>query len=333
MCCVGSAISWAPVIKPGIFSFRPENTAPDNPHRKNAVHKNHLYGHLLAFSAILIWGTTLVSTKVLLRHFSPEEIIVYRFALAYGLLLLLCREQVGWAGWRNELLFCGLGVTGVTLYFWTENAALKYTLSANVGMIVSAIPILTAMLAHYTTHDEKFRPTLLVGFLVAMAGIGLIIYNGQQLALNPLGDILALGSALFFTIYNILIRKAPKGYGRIVMVRKTFFWGWAASLPIWLLTGGKFAPLADFNFEALANLAYLATFASVLGYVMWNKAIEIIGAVPTSNYIYLMPLFTMVAGVVVLDERITPLMLAGGALILLGVYVNEHQRFRLARAN
>lgn len=296
--------------------------------REITVQKKQLYGHLLAFSAIFIWGTTLASTKVLLRHFSPEEIIVYRFALAYGLLLLLCRDKIGWAGWRDELLFCGLGVTGVTLYFWTENAALKYTLSANVGMIVSAIPILTAMLAHYTTHDEKFRPNLLLGFVVAMAGIGLIIYNGQRLQLNPLGDILALGSALFFTLYNILIRKAPSGYGRIVMVRKTFFWGWIASFPIWLLTGGELAPLADFSFDAVANLVYLATFASVLGYGMWNKAIEIIGAVRTSNYIYLMPLFTMIAAVLVLDERITPLMLAGGALILLGVYVNEHRSFR-----
>lgn len=296
------------------------------------MQKKQLYGHILAFSAILIWGTTLASTKVLLRHFTPEEIIVYRFALAYGLLLLLCRDQMGWTGWRDELLFCGLGVTGVTLYFWTENAALKYTLSANVGMIVSAIPILTAMLAHYTTHDEKFRPNLLLGFVVAMAGIGLIIYNGQRLQLNPLGDILALGSALFFTLYNILIRKAPGGYGRIVMVRKTFFWGWIASFPIWLLTGGELAPLASFSFDAVANLVYLATFASVLGYGMWNKAIEIIGAVRTSNYIYLMPLFTMIAAVLVLDERITPLMLAGGALILLGVYVNEHRGLRSAAA-
>lgn len=291
-----------------------------------------LYGHLLAFSAILIWGTTLVSTKVLLRHFTPEEIIVYRFALAYGLLLLFCRERTGWAGWRDEVLFFGLGLTGVTFYFWTENAALKYTLSANVGMIVSAIPILTAMLAHYTTHDEKFRLNLLLGFVVAMAGIALIIYNGQMLQLNPMGDILALGSALFFTAYNILIRKSPAGYSRLVMVRKTFFWGWIASFPVCLIAGGSLTRVPEFEFEPWANLAYLATFASVLGYAMWNKAIELIGAVRTSNYIYLMPLFTMVAAVLVLDEQITPLMIAGGALILAGVYVNESRWLKPATA-
>lgn len=186
------------------------------------------------------------------------------------------------------------------------------------------------MLAHFTIHDEKFRLNLLLGFVVAMLGIALIIYNGQMLHLNPLGDFLALGAALFFTAYNILIRKAPLGYNRLSLVRKTFFWGWAASLPIWLLTRTGDVRMPVFTAEAAANLAYLATVASVLGYGMWNKAIELIGAVRTSNYIYLMPLFTMIAAVVVLNERITPLMLAGGGLILVGVYVNEGGRLRSA---
>ena len=89
------------------------------------------------------------------------------------------------------------------------------------------------------------------------------------------------------------------------------------------------ATITAFSFDILANLVYLAAVASVLGYGLWNLAIERIGAVRTSNYIYLMPLFTMLAGVIVLDEHITPLMLAGGGLILLGVYVNESSRFRL----
>lgn len=286
---------------------------------------SNLLGHILAFSAILIWGTTLVSTKVLLRHLSPEEIIIYRFALAYLLLLAFCRERLGWMGWRDEALFLALGASGVTFYFWTENSALQHTLSANVGMIVSAIPILTAMLAHYTTHDEKFRPSLLLGFIVATLGIALIIYNGQVLQLNPWGDILALGSALCFTFYNILIRKVPHGYSRMVLVRKTFFWGWLASFPVFFLSGGSLLRQIEWPLASVANLLYLATFASVLGYVMWNKAIELIGAIRTSNYIYLMPLFTMTAAVVVLQEAITSLMIAGGGLILLGIYLNERR--------
>lgn len=296
----------------------------------SAVHKNHLYGHMLAALTILIWGTTLVSTKTLLRVLSPEEIIVYRFALAYGLLLVVSRDALGWRGWREELLFAGLGLTGVTLYFWAENAALKYTLSANVGLIVSSIPIMTAMIAHFTTHDEKFGWNLLAGFAFAMAGIALIIYNGRVLQLNPLGDTLALACSVAFSGYSVLARKVAVEYGKLVVVRKTFFWGLFAALPVWLWSGGAHAALPKLDGAAWANLLYLAIVASVLGYGMWNKAVGLIGSVRTSNYIYLMPLITMLAAVLVLNERITPIMLAGGALILIGVYVNEHRRFRPA---
>ncbi len=294
------------------------------------MQQKYLYGHLLAALTILIWGTTLVSTKTLLRVLGPEEIIVYRFVLAYGLLLLVCREALGWRGWREESLFAGLGLTGVTLYFWAENAALEYTLSANVGLIVSSVPIMTALLAHFTSHDEKLGWNLLAGFLFSMTGIALIIHNGQSLQLNPLGDLLALACSVAFSGYSVLVRKVAAGYGKLAVVRKTFFWGLLAAVPVWLLRGGAQEPLPRLDGVAWANLLYLAIVASVLGYGMWNKAVALIGAVRTSNYIYLMPLVTMLAAVLVLDERISLTMLAGGALILAGVYVNESRHFRPA---
>lgn len=286
------------------------------------MQKSSVVGHPLAFLTILIWGTTLVSTKVLLRYIGPESILVYRFALAYGLLLLACRDRLGWVGWRAESLFLGLGATGVTFYFWTENAALQFTLSANVGLIVAIIPILTALLAHFVTRDEKFHPRLLLGFVFAAAGFVLIAYNGQRLHLNPLGDLLALGAAISFSFYNVLIRKLDAGWSKLVVVRKTFFWGWLLSVPVWLALGGEHS-WPSMNLTLLANLFYLAIFASVLGYGMWNKAVELIGAVTTSNYIYLMPVFTTIAGVWVLGEPLTWLMLSGGGLILVGVYVSN----------
>jgi drug/metabolite transporter (DMT)-like permease len=286
-----------------------------------------LLGHLLALATILIWGTTLVSTKTLLAVLSPSEIIVYRFVLAYGLLLLVCRDALGWRGWAEERLFIGLGLSGITLYFWAENAALQYTLSANVGLIVSSIPIMTAMLAHFLTPDEKFSKRLLLGFLVAMSGIALIIYNGRLLRLNPLGDVLALACSLSFTWYSVLARKVSAELGKLVVVRKTFFWGLLFALPVWLLwESPSLQHLAALDHIAWANLLYLAVFASVLGYGMWNKAVALIGAVRTANYIYLMPLITMLAAVLVLGERLTVLMLAGGTLVVAGVYVNESRR-------
>jgi len=295
------------------------------------MRNSSLLGHMLALATILIWGTTLVSTKTLLAVLSPSEIIVYRFVLAYALLLLVCRDALGWRGWPEEKCFIGLGLSGVTLYFWAENAALQYTLSANVGLIVSSIPIMTALLAHYLTPDEKLSRRLLLGFLVAMTGIALIIYNGRLLKLNPLGDALALACSLSFTWYSVLARRLSVNLGKLVVVRKTFFWGLLCAVPVWVLLESPDPDhLVALDWAGWSNLLYLAVFASVLGYGMWNKAVALIGAVRTANYIYLMPLITMLAAVVVLNEQPSALMLAGGALILAGVYVNEAGGMRKA---
>ena len=88
---------------------------------------NHrLQGHLLGAFSVLVWGTTFVATKVLLRTFSPIEIMIARFALGFLALLIvgrgLMRPQKKW----HEALFAAAGLTGVTLYFLMENIALTY---------------------------------------------------------------------------------------------------------------------------------------------------------------------------------------------------------------
>ncbi|MCB4339022.1 putative inner membrane transporter YhbE [Bacillus subtilis] len=94
-------------------------------------------GHIAAIVTILIWGTTFISTKVLLADFSPMEILFYRFLMGFIALILVRPNMIPFRNWRQELLFAGAGLFGVTLYFLLENIALTYTYASNVGMIVT----------------------------------------------------------------------------------------------------------------------------------------------------------------------------------------------------
>ncbi|HBE77973.1 MAG TPA: hypothetical protein DDW65_09375 [Firmicutes bacterium] len=76
------------------------------------------------------------------------------------------------------MLFSSLGLTGICLYFLVENIALQYTLASNVGLLISAAPILTAIVAHFTTHDEKLSRNLVIGFVMAIAGVFWWIHAG-----------------------------------------------------------------------------------------------------------------------------------------------------------
>ena len=105
------------------------------------MQENHrIQGHLFGAFSVLVWGTTFVSTKVLLRAFTPLEIMVARFTLGFLALLIvgkgLMRPQKRW----HEGLFALAGLSGVTLYFLMENIALTYISASLVGVIVAAAP-------------------------------------------------------------------------------------------------------------------------------------------------------------------------------------------------
>ncbi|NLI94075.1 MAG: DMT family transporter [Peptococcaceae bacterium] len=134
---------------------------------------------MAAFFTILIWGTTYVSTKVLLESFSPIEILFTRFIMGYIALLIIYPHKLKTKSLHEELLFMGAGLCGITLYFLLENIALTYTLASNAGIIISIAPLFTAVFAHFFLHGEKLRPQFFLGFIIAITGIILIEFNGS----------------------------------------------------------------------------------------------------------------------------------------------------------
>lgn len=97
-------------------------------------------GHQAALFTVIIWGTTFISTKVLLADFQPEEILFFRFALGFAALLLVCPRRLELEDPRQELLFAVAGLCGIYLYYLLENIALTYTMASNVGVIISVAP-------------------------------------------------------------------------------------------------------------------------------------------------------------------------------------------------
>jgi drug/metabolite transporter (DMT)-like permease len=283
-----------------------------------------IQGHLLALVTSFIWGITFVSTKLLLRDFTPLGIMLLRFLLAYVALWIMHPKHYKIRSFKEELVFFLAGLTGVTGYFYLENTAMIYTSVSNTGLILASAPLFVAIVTHFFTKDEKFHLNLLIGFLVAIVGIALIIFNGQvYLELNPLGDILALLAAVMWAFYSLSVKYMDGTYSPLFITRRTFFYGIFAGVLLLLATEGTIAVAPIFKSYNWFHLAFLGLLASATCYVLWSKSIRIIGAVKTSNYIYLMPVFTMIASAIILNEKITALMLIGCGFILLGVYLSR----------
>ena len=284
-----------------------------------------LFLNLLALITVVIWATTFISSKILLNTFTPLEVMFYRFVIAYFLLIIIHPKFHKIDSLKEEAMFLLSGIAGGSLYFLTENSAVKISQVSNVGLIVATAPIITALLAHFFTKNEKLNKNLFIGFLIAISGVILVMFNGNfMLKLNPIGDILALCAAISWSVYSIITKKLGSKYNPLYLTRKIFFYA--------LLTMIPFLFTSEFNFdipklltvEIMSNLLFLGIIASSLCYVVWNFTVDKLGVVKTNNYIYLIPAITLILSVVILHEKITLYSSLGALLIFLGVYVSEN---------
>ena len=275
------------------------------------VPMKHIGYHLLAIFTIAIWGVTFVNTKVLLQYgLQPMEIFLLRFIVAYLCIWTISPRRLLSESWQDEGLFFILGLVGGTLYFVAENTALGLTYVNNVSLAILFV------------KSIKATVPLVLGSLIALLGVALVIYNGHfVLKLNPLGDFLALMAAFCWAIYSLVIKKVSRRYSATFITRKVFFYGILTVLPLFLLTPWQF-PVEGFRQPVVwGNLLFLSVVASFLCFLWWSVAVKKIGALSTSNYVYLNPVTTVLASALFLNEPMTLMAYAGSALILLGVYI------------
>lgn len=287
--------------------------------------KEKYKGHLAALLAIVIWGTTFISTKILLVDFQPVEILFYRFLIGYVVLLILDPHRAKRESWRKEIAFIAAGFTGVCLYYLLENVALTYTTASNVGVIICVSPFFTAILAYlFVKPREKLRIHFFIGFLVAMTGILLIHAHGAQLQLNPTGDLLAFAAAFVWACYSILAKRIGEfGIPVILATRKIFFYGLLFIVLVLLGLGVPMSWRVPTMRNAL-NLLYLGIGASALCFVTWNYAVKRLGAMKTSVYIYIVPVITVITSMLILKESATIFSVLGTLFTITGLFLSEY---------
>lgn len=280
--------------------------------------------HILAALTVVVWGTTFVSTKILINMgLSPVEILLYRFILAYVCLLAVVHKRAWADTWKDELLMCLSGLCGGSLYFIAENTALGMTLASNVSLLICTAPIFTILLSS-VFYKERLQRKLLYGSLVALVGVGMVVLNGNLfMQVNSSGDLLTLAAAVLWAFYCLILKRLGKSYSTLFITRKVFFYGIAS-----LLVYFCFFPLKmGYNLLHLPvvclNLLFLGIVASLLCYLMWNTAVRVLGASKTANYIYVVPLVTLITSAIFLSETLTVVSLLGTICIIGGVYMAE----------
>lgn len=285
---------------------------------------NIVWYHVIAILVILAWGVSFPFNKILLNNgITPTEIFVYRSLLAYVGLLAMSKFKVSIWGWRDEALAVLCGLTGGAMYFVLQNVALKLTLLSDVVIVIAINPLLTTILAAIFLKEEHFSWKILLSSMVAFLGVAVVtLRDGLVWGDGLLGNVLALLAALSWSVYSVLLKRVQGRHSTLSITRKVMIYGFLCAFPLMFLE--PMTPMSTLlRPDLLAIMLFLALICSMAAFFIWNLVIKKIGAIKSSNYLYLDPIISIVMGVIMLGETVGIVAVVGCALVLIGVIMVE----------
>lgn len=299
---------------------------------KHTTNNGTFIYHVVAFITVAIWGSTFISTKLLIyAGLSPAHIFTLRFLIAYVLMLTL--SLLGLTKGGNRKLLCAnmadeacmilLGITGGSAFFLMQNEALRFSTATNVSLIVCSCPLFTMVLMRLLVRGTRLSAWQVLGTLFSFVGMAAVVLNGKfVLHLSPLGDFLALSACLAWAFYSIIMKRMNERYDSIFITRKVFFYGLLTMLPYYIIVP-QMPPLeALTRLDVIGHLLFLGVLGSMICFLTWTWVMGKLGAMRATNYIYVNPITTIVFAWLVLHETITPYFIVGTAFILLGLFLS-----------
>jgi len=271
---------------------------------------------------MLIWGSAFTATKIAVEEVSPFMLAFLRNGIASVCLLpffLVRARQAARPLPYVKMSFMGL--TGITLFYAFFNSALVYT-TASAGALVQGILPVAIALAAVLFLQEKLARMQVLGIVLSVAGVVLVGFtNGHAAGRNPLlGSVLMILSVCAWTVYTLISRSIQDRDTVLVTAFSTFA-GTVLLLPALALEPGDPA-VPGISWKGWAAITYLGLFASALSYILYNKALQLLPAAQVGAFLNLDPVIGAAIAIIFLRERITGWQVAGGLLVLAGIWLS-----------
>ena len=286
------------------------------------MNKKTTLGHIAAAICVAIWGTTFVSTKVLLQSLNSLEILLCRFVLGYIALCILCPRPQKPESLLNELKMMVAGLCGITLYYLLSNIALEQAPAANVSIILSMSPLFTVLLLKFLKKGGKSGIGFYIGFVLAVGGICVICIRDSG-EMGFISALLCLAAAASWAIYTVLTQDISQDGSLLKSTRRTAFYGLLLTFFCCLPKLGSMDLSRLCNPSLSLNLGYLGCIAFSGCMVIWNWSVKTIGAAKAGVYSYATPVVTAASAALILDEAITVELIVGILLVCAGLVFSQ----------
>jgi drug/metabolite transporter (DMT)-like permease len=280
---------------------------------------------LLAIAAIILtvifWGYSFVSTKIILEELPPITIAFFRQIIAAVVLIifLFVRKLYIKMPMKDILLLAASSLFGIVFYFLFENMGLKYTSASNASIIVAAVPIFT-LITESLFYKFKLTKRVVGCVIVSIIGVFVVIFEQGSLDFSSgstKGNLLMIGAMISWVIYTIICKSLTDKYNGIVITTYQMIAGSILFVPFIIPEIKQWQSISTYS---VVNLLYLALFCSALAYYLYNLAVKSLGATISSMFLNLIPVVSIIGGILVLNENISLLQIAGMLLIMLSLF-------------
>lgn len=274
---------------------------------------------LSSLGASFIWGFTFLSIKVALGALPPMSLGLARFAVAGALLagLLAARGRPPRLARRDTVRMAASGLVGVTAYFFFENNGILRISASEAGLVTATIPVFT-LLAESAFLRVRLSAAKAAGAILSAAGIGLIVAESFRFSRSPAGYLYMLLAAFAWVGYGFLTQPLAARYDRLEITFWQSMFGMAGFVPFALF---ETVAWEAFGWGVGLNVLFLGVFGSALATVFYVTGLNVLGPGVVNVHINLIPVVSVAASFVLLGERLTPLQLAGGVVVICGVYL------------
>jgi drug/metabolite transporter (DMT)-like permease len=269
----------------------------------------------------VLWASAFSVSKLAIADCPPLILLAIRFLLAgifmlgaaviYGMRLQLSPQ--------NVLVFAMLGIANQAAYLGLSYLGLRSISSGLAALVISANPVLTAVLA-VSFLGERMTWRKAAGLLLGVAGVAFVVESRLGGGVDhPVGIALTIAALTSLVGGTILFKKFVPTSGLWVGTGVQSLSAGLALLPF----AFTFESVGDIvpSWRLLAALAYLVTFVSVLAYLLWFHLLTVSGATAASSYHFMMPPLGMLFGWFLLGEQIALSDLLGIMPVACGIYL------------
>ncbi|NQU64335.1 MAG: DMT family transporter [SAR324 cluster bacterium] len=283
--------------------------------------------YLSLVCATLLWSSSFIALKVAFRVYDPMFVIFGRMFVATLFILLFLKPLRHLRYRKGDLKYLAfMGLSEPCLYFIFEAIALENTSASQAGMITGALPLIVGIVA-WVFLKEQMNVRIVSGFILAIVGIILLTVSSEvtENAPNPLfGNFMEFLAMITATGYIITMKKLSHRYSSLFLTTFQALIGTFFYLPLLFLPSTQL-PLVLSPASAFA-IVYLGVFVTFAGYGSYNYAVSKIPVSQATSFINLIPVFTLIMGVTILDDQLTLPQYVAVAIIFAGIYLSQSKK-------